>query len=166
MKFTVQREVLLAPLQAVASIVDRKNVIPILSNILIDATETEITLTGTDKEIEMVVHISVVPRELGRCTVPAKKFLDLCKAIPDATEITVLLKDGKCLIRAGSSQYVLSTLPPEEFPNIDKITKGEKVSFSQEGLKKIIQKTQFCVSLADMRYTMMGASLKLEKTLS
>jgi len=120
MKFIVEREHLLKPLQQVSSPLGGRPTLPILGNLLLQVTEGSLLLTGTDLEMEMVAKVALSqPHEVGATTVPARKFFDICRGLPDGAEISVALDGDRMLVRSGRSRFSLSTLPATDFPNLD-----------------------------------------------
>ncbi|MGA0000193.1 MAG: DNA polymerase III subunit beta, partial [Steroidobacteraceae bacterium] len=114
MKFTVEREALLSALQSAVGVVERRQTMPILANVLVKAAADKLTLTATDLEVELVsVAAAEVARE-GSVTVPARKLLDICRSLPEKVKITATLEGDRLQIRAGKSRFTLSTLPAAE----------------------------------------------------
>ncbi len=117
MHFTIQREALLKPLQLVAGVVERKQTMPVLSNVSPGHRGHEPILTGTDTEVELVGRITLQePAQAGEITVPARKLMDICKNLPADAMIDFKVDDQKVLIKAGRSRFTLTTLPACEFP--------------------------------------------------
>ena len=120
MRFTINREVLLRPLQQVAGVVERRQTLPVLANVLLIVEGNELSLTGTDLEVELVAKVilddSPVP---GEITVPARKLMDICKSLNVDTDIIFQLEEQKLIIKSGRSRFSLSTLPAGEFPNLE-----------------------------------------------
>lgn len=156
MKFTVDRDSLLRPLQAVTSVVEKRQTLPVLSNLLLDVDGETVTLTGTDLEVEMRTRVPVTDSQQGSITLPARKFADICRALPDQATLSVALEDDRALIRSGRSRFVLSTLPANEFPAID--VEKDVLSFEmpQNQLKKAIDRTYFAMAQQDVRYYLNG----------
>ena len=120
MKFTLQREAFLTPLQKIAGAVEKRQTLPILSNVLIQVNSHQLSVTATDTEVELIGRITLTePAEVGKITVPAKKLIDICKALPDEANLTVTLDGKQVLIKSGRSRFSLTTLPAEEFPNLE-----------------------------------------------
>ena len=148
MRFTIQREALLKPLQSVASVVERRQTKAILSNILLNVSDQYISFTATDMEIEMVASVDLDVSESGSVTVPARKFTDICKALPDGSTIEVVLdnEQQRLTIRSGKSRFNLSTLPASDFPNLEDIKPRQNLSISQSVLKTLIDNTHFAMA--------------------
>ncbi|MFP3873900.1 MAG: DNA polymerase III subunit beta [Thiohalophilus sp.] len=165
MNLTLERESLLRPLQAVGSVVERRQTLPILSNILFSLDAGKLTLTGTDLEVEMVAQLPVDAPDTGDITLPAKKFIDICRALPENARLDLQLEQDKAIIRSGRSRFTLATMPAAEFPNIDPIDSPLEFSLSQQQLKKLIEQTQFSMAQQDVRYYLNGLMLELNPNL-
>ena len=156
MKFTIDRDSLMKPLQQVAGVVERRQTLPILSNILLTIKNNQLSMIGTDLEVEMQTHASLVGAEQGEITVPARKFLDICRALPDQASIQFSLTENRMVIRSGKSRFVLSTLPAAEFPNIEVNDNILSFSISQSILKNAIERSYFAMAQQDVRYYLNG----------
>ena len=110
MKFSAQRETILKPLQAVIGVVERRQTMPILSNVLIVAREGQLTITATDLEVELAAHIALDVESAGEITVPGRKLLDICRALPGDVAVTISVDGDKATVRAGRSRFKLTTL--------------------------------------------------------
>ncbi|XOD70155.1 MAG: DNA polymerase III subunit beta [Sodalis sp. (in: enterobacteria)] len=157
MKFIVEREHLLKPLQQVSSPLGGRPTLPILGNLLLEVTEERLLLTGTDLEIEIVARVALnAVHEVGATTVPARKFFDICRGLPEGAEIAVVLEGNRMLIRSGRSRYSLSTLLASDFPNLDAWKSEVDFTLSQSNLKRLIDLTQFSMAHQDVRYYLNG----------
>src|SRR5678816_3083333 len=121
MKIIAKREVILAPLQAVIGVVERRQTMPILANVLLAAKGGQLAVTATDLEVELVASTQVDVQRNGEVTVPGRKLLDICRALPEGSEITIALEGERLQLRAKRSRFTLSTLPAGEFPTVDEI---------------------------------------------
>lgn len=163
MKFIIEREKLLKPLQQVSSPLGGRPTLPILGNVLLQVTENYLILTGTDLEMEMVVRIELTEsHEPGSITVPARKFLDICRGLPDHAEITVALDNDRVLVRSGRSRFSLTTLPAEDYPNVDDWQSNVEFELPQATLKRLIEATQFSMAHQDVRYYLNGMLFETE----
>lgn len=163
MKFIIEREHLLKPLQQVSSPLGGRLSLPILSNLLLQVTEGCLSLTGTDLEMEMVSKVALNhPHEAGATTVPARKFFDICRGLPDGAEIQVVLEKDRILIRSDRSRFSLSTLPATDFPNLDDWQIDVKFSLPQGTLKRLVEATQFSMAHQDVRYYLNGMLFETE----
>lgn len=161
MKFSIQREVLLRPLNQVVGVVERRQTLPVLANLLVNATDEEVRFTGTDLEVELMARVEVPVEQPGEVTVPARKLLDICKALSDGTVLKIEIGSDKATIRAGRGRFTLATLPATEFPVIEDVQVGESVTVGQRDLRKIIECTAFAMANQDVRYYLNGLLLEL-----
>ncbi|CAG18464.1 DNA polymerase III subunit beta [Photobacterium profundum] len=157
MKFTVEREHLLKPLQQVSGALGGRPSLPILGNILLKVEEGYLSMTGTDLEVELIAKLALeADFEVGAVTVPSRKFLDICRGLPDGAKIAVTLEGDRILIRSGRSRYSLSTLPAADFPNIEDWQSDVEFTLPQGRMSQLIQSTQFSMAHQDVRYYLNG----------
>jgi len=157
MKFTIQREVLLKPLQQVASVVEKRQTLPILANVLLNVQGDVLSLTGTDLEVELVGHASVLSADAdGQITVPAKKLLDICKALPDSSEISFEQEESRVVVKSGRNRFTLSSLDAAEFPAVETDGSMRAIHVSQGALRRLIDSTSFSMAQQDVRYYLNG----------
>ena len=161
MKFTINREKLLKPLQAVIGVVERRQTLPILSNVLIDASSGNIGMVTTDLEVELAAGIDAEIEVEGKITVPARKLFDICKALPDGTDVEVNRDGERLLVKAGRSRFTLSILPPDEFPEVEGLKSPATFTVSEGALKRLIEKTSFAMAQQDVRYYLNGLMLEM-----
>ncbi|ABP38429.1 DNA polymerase III subunit beta [Yersinia pestis subsp. microtus bv. Caucasica] len=163
MKFIIEREHLLKPLQQVSSPLGGRPTLPILGNLLLQVTEGSLRLTGTDLEMEMVACVALSQsHEPGATTVPARKFFDIWRGLPEGAEITVALDGDRLLVRSGRSRFSLSTLPAIDFPNLDDWQSEVEFTLPQATLKRLIESTQFSMAHQDVRYYLNGMLFETE----
>ncbi len=160
MKFTAAREALLKPLQAVIGVVERRQTMPILSNVLIIAKDGQLSVTATDLEVELVAQTEVDAESDGEITVSGRKLLDICRALPEGCDVSISLSGEKLSVRAGRSKFNLVTLPAAEFPVVEDIKAGQRITVSQESLGRLIEKTHFSMAQQDVRYYLNGMLLE------
>ena len=157
MKFAVSRDALLKPLNLVAGVVERRQTLPILSNVLLVLDGEWLSLTGTDLEVELVGRVRLpVAGENGEVTVPARKLVDICRSLPEGCDIQFSAEDGKLLVRSGRSRFTLATLPARDFPNVEDSIGTHKISIQQGQLRRLIEKTSFAMAQQDVRYYLNG----------
>lgn len=162
MKFTVSREDFLKPLQLVVGVVERRQTLPILSNVLIQLSDGRLSLTGTDLEVEIVGRLSLdTPAENGEITVPARKLMDICRSLPDGADITLSEEEGRVLVTSGRSRFTLSSLPANEFPSVDDGPGKREFSINQSELKQLIGHTAFAMAQQDVRYYLNGMLMEV-----
>lgn len=161
MKISIQRDNILKPLQHVTSVVERKQNSPILSNLLVKIDNGNLSLTGTDLEVEMVINTQAESDESGETTIPAKKFLDICRTLPEGASITIVIDANKAIIRSGKSRFTLSTLAANEFPQSEAINVSQEITLKQSVFKKLIEQVQFSMAQQDVRYYLNGLMLEI-----
>nr|WP_314266149.1 DNA polymerase III subunit beta [uncultured Moellerella sp.] len=163
MKFIIEREQLLKPLQQVSGPLGGRPTLPILGNLLVQVTDGALLLTGTDLEMEMRARVPLTQaHEQGATTVPARKFFDIWRGLPNEAEISVELDDDRLLVRSGRSRFSLSTLPAADFPNLDDWQSEVEFSLPQSTLKRLIEATQFSMAHQDVRYYLNGMLFETE----
>lgn len=156
MKFSISRETFLQPLTQVIGVVERRQTLPVLANFMLAARDGKLTITGTDMEVELISTVSADISQDGEITVPARKLVDIVKALPDGATITFTVSGDKATLTAGRSRYTLVTLPASEFPSTDQVENLEKVVVTESALKKMMDKTSFAMANQDVRYYLNG----------
>ena len=157
MKFSLSREALLKPLQLVIGVVERRQTLPILSNVLFSLSDKNLSITGTDLEVEIVGLTAVSDsEEEGSVTISARKTLDICRSLPEGATLKFSSSEGKASIQSGKSKFMLSTLPASEFPTVDEGEKSLEFSVSGKDLQKLIESTSFAMAQQDVRYYLNG----------
>jgi len=163
MRFSVQREVLLKPLSQVVGVVERRQTLPVLANLLVSVGAVGVSITGTDLEVEMVARMAADQLDPGEITIPARKLFDICRALPDGIKIDFKQNGERVTMSAGRSRYTLSTLPAAEFPQVDNIDLLERVTLPEATLKELIDRTAFAMAHQDVRYYLNGTLLDLRE---
>ena len=161
MNFNIKRSVLLPCLQCVSSNVERRQTLPILSNLLFDIKPNTLSITASDMEVEVVVHVDAKLDQTTRLTLPAKKLLDICRALPEDSTLEFDIQNEKAQIKSGKSRFTLSTLPAQEYPVIDITDETVDFSLSHEGLTNLLTNTQFAMAQQDVRYYLNGLLLEI-----
>jgi DNA polymerase-3 subunit beta len=163
MRFTIQRQDLIKPLQHIVGVVERRQTLPVLSNVLLIAENNVLSMTATDLEVEIITTSELDITEQGAVTIPARKFVDICKALPDGAQIELHTETEKerITIRSGKSRFTLSTLPVDNFPRIDNIDSHFEFSVPQKKLKAIIDATQFSMAQQDVRFYLNGLMVEV-----
>ncbi|EJG1086330.1 DNA polymerase III subunit beta [Vibrio parahaemolyticus] len=165
MKFTIERSHLIKPLQQVSGALGGRPTLPILGNLLIKVEENVLSMTATDLEVELVSKVTLEGDfEAGSITVPSRKFLDICRGLPDDAIITFVLEGDRVQVRSGRSRFSLATLPANDFPNIEDWQSEVEVSLSQADLRTLIDKTQFSMANQDVRYYLNGMLFEIDGT--
>ncbi|MEF1311172.1 DNA polymerase III subunit beta [Vibrio mytili] len=165
MKFTIERSHLIKPLQQVSGALGGRPTLPILGNLLLKVEENVLSMTATDLEVELVSKVTLEGDvEAGSITVPSRKFLDICRGLPDDAIITFVLEGDRVQVRSGRSRFSLATLPANDFPNIEDWQSDVEVSLSQADLRALIEKTQFSMANQDVRYYLNGMLFEIDGT--
>lgn len=163
MKFTISRDALITPLQLVSGAVEKRHTLPILANVLMVVENDKLSLTGTDLEVELVAEVALEGEvEPGEITVPARKFLDICKSLKEGEQIKVKLEDNHLRLVTSQSRFSLSTLPATEYPGIEESVTTVSIELAQNSLKQLIEQTQFAMAQQDVRYYLNGMLMQLE----
>lgn len=165
MRFVISREALIKPLLLVAGVVERRQTLPVLSNILLVVEEGRLSMTGTDLEVELVAHVQLLEApETGSITVPARKLMDICKSLSDDAMIEIsAAEQGKAQIKSGRSKFSLTTLPASDFPNVEDSPEALTLSLPQSSLRHLIEKTGFSMAQQDVRYYLNGMLLEVKE---
>ncbi len=158
MNIKIDRDMLLKPLSAVSSIVERRHTLPILSNLLLEAKQDRVTLTATDLEMQISLSLDGAPGGEVSTTVSARKLLDICRSLPDQAEITMAIQDNRMQIRAGKSRFNLQTLPAADYPLMAKAggETGLVLQIAQRTLKKLLKQVEYAMAQQDIRYYLNG----------
>ena len=162
MKFSISREDLLTPLQAVNNVVERRQTLPILANVMLVADQGELILTGTDMEVELVSTVPAAIETGGSITLPARKMMDIVKALPSGATCSMALSGEKFQLRSGKSKFLLATLSVNEFPTLSNQEAEYEVSLKADSLAALIDSTQFAMAHQDVRYYLNGLLLDAE----
>jgi DNA polymerase III subunit beta len=164
MQIKINREVLLKPLINVTGIVERRHTLPILSNLLLEAKNNNIKLTATDLEMQISLNIASELQEELFTTISAKKFLDICRSLPEGIDIDMISKDSRMTVKAGKSRFNLQTLPAADYPVMSKVS-GEtiKIQISQLEFKRLLKQVEFAMAQQDIRYYLNGLLLEVNE---
>lgn len=167
MHFTIQREAFLKPLKAVAGVVERRSnvTLPILSNVLMDIRDHQFFLTTTDQEVELIASGEIADEKCvpGKITVPLRKLMDICRALPEEAMITFKEEaQDKISIRAGRSRFSLSSLPAEQFPVVSELKQGVALKVLNRSLKQLVDDLSFAMAEQDVRYYLNGMLLEMK----
>ncbi len=162
MKLSISREALLKPLQSVIGVVERRQTMPILANVLLIAKGDALSVTATDLEVELVAAVDLdAPADAGEITVPGRKLLDICRALPADAKVKLQLDGDRLTVSSGRSRFVLSTLPAADFPVIDDIEAGPALELGQDDVAGLLEHTHFAMAQQDVRYYLNGLLLEV-----
>ena len=160
MNFTIDREKLLPSLQVINGVVERRHTLPILSNFLLTIDKNSMTLTGTDMEVELISRINQ-GGEQAEFTLPARKLLDICRALPESSSLDFSVKKDQVTMKSGKSRFTLATLPANEFPATEIAEADIDFQIGQDVLKGLIEDTHFAMAQQDVRYYLNGLLLEV-----
>lgn len=164
MKFIIIREQILAPLQQIVSVIEKRQTMPILSNLLLVISENVLVITGTDLEIQLIAKIELDFAEDGEITVPARKFLDICRLLPNEAKIKFELKENVVKLSSARSRFSLTTLAAENYPEFSASDFDNQFLFNAGKFKKALDKTIFCMGSQDVRYYLNGLFLHISNS--
>ncbi|MDP8051643.1 DNA polymerase III subunit beta [Pasteurella atlantica] len=167
MQFTITREKLLKPLQQVCSVLNSRPTLPIINNILLEVKGNLLFLTGTDLEVELTTQAELEEhlQTEAKLTIPAKKFLDICKSLPEDSLISVKFEEDRVLIQASRSKFNLATLPASDYPSLMDWSSDVDFNIEQATLTRLIDATQFSMANQDARYFLNGMKFETEGNL-
>lgn len=158
MKISLQRENLLKPLQLATGVVERRQTMPILSHVLLSAKDKFLTFVGTDLEVELhgIAKLEHAVESPAQITLPGKKFLDICRALPENSIIEIAEKNGRITVACGRSRFTMTSLPAKEFPCTPEQNTVMNFEIKQEALRELIEKTSFAIPQQDVRQYLNG----------
>jgi DNA polymerase-3 subunit beta len=165
MKIIINREILLNPLQQIIGAVERRQTLPILGNVLFKSSSGTLSLTATDLEIEMVSTVEVDSPDDFQTTLPARKVLDICKALADGSDIEFNIEEKMVSLISGRSRFSLASLPAKDFPGLDDIVEQHSFTIKQGELKSLLEKTSFAMAQQDVRYYLNGILMEISPDL-
>lgn len=157
MKVTIKKEVITEALQSVTGVVEKRHAAPILANVRMQTSNTDLTITATDNEVELTTRLEgISPEEEGTITAPARKLLELCRSLPDRTELMLQQQDGRLYLESGEFKSHLSTLPADDFPLAPVENDVLSLEVSATQLKQMLDRTAFAMAQQDVRYFFNG----------
>lgn len=156
MQLVIERNPLLRALSHIQSVVERRNTIPILSNVELVAEGETLRLTATDLDIALVEEVPANVTTAGGTTVPAHTLHDIIRKFPDGAELSLALDEERLVLRGGGARFQLATLPREDFPQLAADELPHRFSLGADVLKRLIDKTRFAISTEETRYYLNG----------
>jgi DNA polymerase III subunit beta len=157
MELTIQKDILARSIQTVQNAITQKSSLPILSNILLEADTNAIKLTATDLDIGICSVSPLLAGQEGAITIPAKKFFDIVKSLPEGTDLSLSVKKNNIIsIKGGKAQFKIVGLPKEDFPNLPLFEDKESIVMEQKVLKELINFSDFAISKDDSRHVLTG----------
>jgi len=163
MKITTDREALLRPLQLVTGVVERRQTLPVLSNLLLVAEGDTVTVTGTDLEVELVARIGdgVEVETEGSVTIPARKLADIWRSLPEGVSVSVEVDGDRAIVRSGRSRFALATLPAVDFPKVESAPGEVEFAAAVGDIQRLLDQTGFSMAQQDVRYFLNGLLLEV-----
>ncbi|HKB60295.1 MAG TPA: DNA polymerase III subunit beta [Gallionellaceae bacterium] len=162
----IEKDALLKPLQITGGIIERKQPLPILSNVLIEKSGSSFRFVSTDLEIQISTVIATEqPASSESITVAAKKLQEILRVLPDDSKVTLDIQDSKMQIKAGKSKFNLQTLPAADFPQVaDQLKDAEKIQLPQNAFRALLGSVQYAMAQQDIRYYLNGVLLVIDGT--
>ncbi len=164
MKFSVTRNVLIKPVQAITGIVDKRNTMAILGNIKLEAHDGVLSLAATDLEVEVIAKIPVAVEVPGSITVPGKKLLDICRSLPDEASLAFTVDGSQAVLTSGRSRFTLAVLSADDFPSIESKLEDAPVQVVQSVLSRLLKRSYFAMASQDVRYFLNGLLVEMSDT--
>ena len=162
MKININRDTLLKPLSAVNGIVERRHTLPILSNLLLEGGNGIISLTATDLEMQISMSVESEAAETFATTVSAKKLLDICRSLPEGSQIRLADQDSKLQVSAGRSKFNLQTLPAADYPTMTRTPNAQlTLHMAQKNFRHLLRQVEFSMAQQDIRYYLNGLLLEV-----
>ncbi|MEM6999793.1 MAG: DNA polymerase III subunit beta [Pseudomonadota bacterium] len=160
MKFKIQREQLLKTLQLVTGVVERRQTLPVLANLLVQADADGLRLTGTDLEVELVATCAAEVEQPGEATLPARKLADIWRSLSDGAEVSVSVEGDRAVVRSGRSRFTLATLPAADFPQVPSGEPEVDINVARSVVRALIDDVSFAMAQQDVRYFLNGMLLE------
>ncbi|MGF1526040.1 MAG: DNA polymerase III subunit beta [Candidatus Competibacterales bacterium] len=161
MKLEAPREHLLQPLQSIIGVVERRQTMPILANVLIGAQGENLVMGATDLEAELWIQLPLAST-VGTTTLPARKLQDILRALPEGAQVSLQVDDGEALLRCGRSRFKLFTLPADEFPTLEDVAFDLTLELPARALRTLLEHTHFAMAQQDVRYYLNGLLLEFD----
>jgi DNA polymerase-3 subunit beta len=161
MKLNINKADLLEPLTKVFGVIERRQTLPILSNVYFSLNHGVLKLAGTDLEVQIAVETITTNQESFKTTIPARKLLDICRSLPDDSSMSLKFTEGEVVITAGKGRFKLKTLSAEEYPLFDDLNYIDNIKIDQGVLSKTFSKTVFCMAQQDVRYYLNGLMMEV-----
>ena len=162
MKLSAPRDAILKPLQSVIGVVERRQTMPILANVLLTTQDNRLLIAATDLEVELVAETEVEVETPGEITIPGRKLHDICRALPEGVMVELSVVGDRVYLKAARSRFTLSSLPAEDFPVVEEISAQQDIRVDQHGLRKLLDKTHFSMAQQDVRYYLNGLLLEAD----
>ena len=162
MEFKIKKAVFLKSLQRVQGVVERRNTMPILSNVLIETIDGKVNVMATDLEVFIKDSVEAEINKEGAVTINARKFFEIIKELPDENVDISVNKDSRVTIKGGKAKFNIMGLPSKDFPAFPLVDESKLEDINKEVLKEMVDKTSFAVSMDETRYNINGFLLEKE----
>ena len=162
MKIHISRNELLPVLQAANNVVERRQTLPILSNLLFNAENDVVHISATDMEVELVCQIENKTLDAGSVAIPSRKLFDICRALPHEATLNIAHNGNKVSVTSGRSRFTLASMPAQDFPSIGSFVANEEFSLETAMLSELLESAHFSMAHQDVRYYLNGLLLELE----
>lgn len=156
MEFTAARNELLPAMQSIISVVERKQTMPILACVLINAQDDHLVITATDLELELITFCSADIKTPGTAVIPARKLFDICRGLAEGVDITVDFHENRIRARSGRARFMLSHMPAADWPSVEDFESESGFEIQEGTLKQLLEKTEFAMAQQDVRYYLNG----------
>jgi DNA polymerase-3 subunit beta len=163
MILNINKESLLDPLQKVFGVIEKRQTLPILSNVFFCINDGTLKLTGTDLEVQISSNTSIDSSDVFKTTIPGRKLLDICRSLPDESKINLDFGINSLILKSGKSRFTLRTLPADDYPLFDETNYTDQINIDQSILVKVFSKTVFCMAQQDVRYYLNGLMMEVVK---
>lgn len=164
MDVIVNREQIIPILNRIIPVIERRQTLPILGNLLLQAHESCLTIIGTDMEIEIRSRCQSDVVESGEVTIPARKFGDICRSLMEGSVLRIKISNERCLLTSGRGRYLLGTLPSQDFPTIESQNAELTIEIEEGILRRLLDKTAFAMAQQDVRYYLNGLLFQADGT--
>ncbi len=162
MDLEIEREALLRRLQSVMGVVERRQTLPILANVLLEVEGQTLWVTATDLEVEITTSVDATVTTEGQITLPARKLMDIVRNLPEGARAQLQREGEQVRVRSGRSRFQLGALAATDYPKVEGIGESQALRLPQESMRWLLEKTQFCMAVQDVRYFLNGLLLELE----
>ncbi|PWT93974.1 MAG: DNA polymerase III subunit beta [Acidobacteria bacterium] len=163
LEIQVSKQSFFKELQLLQGIIERKNTMPILANLLLTASKGSVELTASDLEVALRIQAEADVKQSGSATLPAKKIFEIVRELPDLSTVSLKKLDNNFVeIRCGSSYFKLPGMPVEEYPSLPEVGGEKTVTLPAAVLKEMIRRVIFSIAQEDIRYAMNGALFLVE----
>lgn len=162
MNINIQKETLEKPLSQIIGVVEKRQTLPILGNVYLEINQSTLTLVGSDLETEITTRVENVEGTDGKTTVSARKLYDICRSLPNESQLTLVIEqDNKMIVRAGKSRFTLQTLTADNYPRLEETHWKHEFTLSQKNLNSLLTRTSFSMAQQDVRYFLNGLLIEI-----